>query len=216
RRPPRLSPQMLEMLQRFCPFFNRLSPGEKIVFEGRVALFRMGTDWTPLSWPDDAPLPPDVELALASQAVSLTFNKYTFLFKRFEKVIVYPKQFPTPEHPYLHSSELYEPDGCLIFSAENLMHGFFSAGKVYHVGLHEYAKAYLLEYPNESWPTWDAETVWETLEKISNLSREHIETTVGLAGLEPLPIMIHHFFIYRESFKTHAPEWFETLRFVFD
>ncbi|MBL7826417.1 MAG: hypothetical protein JNJ57_07295, partial [Saprospiraceae bacterium] len=59
RRPPRLSPQMQEMLSRFCPFFQRLSPEQKIRFEGRVALFRMGTDWTPLSWPDDAPLPPD-------------------------------------------------------------------------------------------------------------------------------------------------------------
>ncbi|MEZ4893439.1 MAG: hypothetical protein R2778_10550 [Saprospiraceae bacterium] len=105
-----------------------------------------GQQRTPIAWPEDN-LPHDIELVLAAQAVTLNFHKEQILFPAFEKVIVYPKPFPSPEHPYPHSSELYEPDGCLIFSAENLMRAFFNPGKLYQVGLHEYAKAYLLANP---------------------------------------------------------------------
>src|SRR5690349_678885 len=137
RRPPKLSAGLTQLLERFCGFYQSLSREGKNRFRGRVALFHMGTNWTPIGWPDDV-IPPDVELALAAQAVTLAFQREQILFPKFEKVIIYPKTFPSPEHPYPHSSELHEPDGCLIFSAENVMRAFFNPGKFYNVGMHEF------------------------------------------------------------------------------
>lgn len=211
RRPPRLSAGLADTLRKFCPYFQKLSPEERIRFEGRVALFRMGTDWTPLGWPDDT-LPPDVELAVAAQAVSLLFHKEALLFSKFEKIILYPRPFPTPEHPYPHSSELYEPDGCLIFSAENLMQAFLQPGRMYNIGLHEFSKAYMLQYPSDEWPELNGEDVWERLETISGMSRAHVESMVGLAGLEPLPVAIHHFILFPVAFERELPEVFEALK----
>lgn len=215
KRPPRLSAGLAGILQRFSGFFQRLSPEDQVKFEGRVALFRMGTDWTPLNWPDDV-LPPDVELALAAQAVALTFHRETFLFEKFEKVIIYPKPFPTPEHPYFHSSELFAPDGCLLFSAENLMQGFFNPDKMYNIGLHEYAKAFVLKYPDEAWPELPEENTWDLLQQISGMTREHVETMVGLAGLEPLPVAIHHFINFPDTFKLHWPQCWNAFNSIFN
>lgn len=205
RHPLDLSPGLTELLERFCGFYQRLDAAGKKRFRERVGLFRMGTDWDPIAWPDGV-LPPDVELALAAQAVMLTFNRPTFLFEKFEKVIVYPKAFPTPEYPFLHSSELYEPDGCLLFAAEQVMTGFLQANQFYNVGLHEYAKAFVLTYPNESYPVISASDIWEQLQLVSGLTREQVESLIGIAGVEPLPVAIHHYFVFPEQFRKIFPE----------
>jgi hypothetical protein len=160
----------------------------------------MGTHWTPIGWQEDF-LPPDVELALAAQAVSLTFHREEFLFPAFEKIIVYPRPFPSPEYPYPHSSELYAPDGCLIFSAENVMHAFFNPGKFYHIGLYEYARAFVMAYPEESWPVLDATITWQQLALVSGMSKNHVETAIGLSDPDPLGVAIHHFFVFPDHFK---------------
>lgn len=214
KHPPRLSEGLNKLLKRFCVFYQNLSPLEKIRFQGRIGLFRMGVNWTPMGWPEDE-LPPDVELVLAAQAVMLTFHREQFLFPTFEKVIIYPKSFPSPEHPYAHSSELYEEDGCLIFSAENVMRAFFNPGQLYQVGLHEYAKAFLLACPTENWPALDGENVWQEMEKASGMSREHVEGTVGLSGLDTLPVAIHHFFIFPITFKKVFPREYEQMEMIF-
>lgn len=211
---PKLSTGLKELLVRFCGFYQRLSPIEKRKFEGRIGLFRMGTEWTPIGWPDDI-LPPDVELALSAQAVTLTFHREQLLFPKFEKVIIYPKPFPSPEHPYAHSAESYAPDGCMIFSAENVMRAFFNPGKFYHVGLHEYAKVFVLDYPDAGWPGFDADTVWPNLEAASGMSREHVENAVGLSGVEALPVAIHHHFIFPEYFKKVFPAEHAQLEKIF-
>ena len=160
-------------------------------------------------------MPPDIELALSAQAVSLTFYEDTFLFDQFEKVIVYPKPFPSPEHPYPHSSELYAPDGCLIFSAEHVIRAFVHPGKFYQVGLHEYAKAYILNHAQKSWPTFNAEQVWDDLEKLSGMSRAHVENVVGLSGLDPLPVAIHHYFTFPDNFRAVYPKESDQLDSIF-
>ncbi len=202
---PKLSEGLTRLLKRFCLFYQNLPAAEKRKFEGRVGLFRMGTNWTPIGWPEDE-LPPDVSLALAAQAVTLTFHREQFLFPAFEKVIVYPKPFPSPEHTYPHSSELHAEDGCLIFSAEHLMKAYFNPGQLYNIGMHEYAKAYVLAYPAEDWPEFGGETVWADLESVSGMSREHVENVVGLTGLDALPVAIHHYFMFPLTFKKAFPE----------
>lgn len=214
RRPPKLERGLINLLERFSGFYQRLGPAEQKRFRDRVALFRMGTDWEPMAFEGEA-VPHDVQLALAAQAVMLTFNKPEFLFHKFEKVIVYPRPFPTPEHPFEHASELYEPDGCLLFSAEQVMLAFTEPDKWYDVSLHEYAKAFALTYPHEQYPTFDTDDAWEKLQRVSLMPRAHIESVIGMAGLEALPVAIHHFFIFPEQFKTVFPQEAQVLKAVF-
>jgi len=207
RRPPQLDVALAQLLARHCGFYQRLDAAGQQRFRDRVALFRMGTEWTPMGWPEEMEtLPPDVELALAAQAVTLTFHRPQFLFERFEKVIVYPAPFPSPEYPFPHTSELYEEDGCLIFSAEHVLRGFMQTGG-YNVALHEYAHAFLRTWPQEAYPTVsDDDIVWEKLALVSGLTRQQVEASIGIAGIAVLPVAIHHFFRFPERFAEHLPE----------
>lgn len=205
RRPPVLPAGMRMLLERFCGFYRRLDADGQQRFRDRTALFIMGTEWMPVAWPDET-VPPDIQLVLAAQAVTLTFNRPRFLFDKFEKVVVYPLPFPSPEHDFVHASELYAPDGCLLFSAEQLMLGYLQPGTIYNIGLHEYAKAFTLTYPSEAYPDLSAADAWEKLQACSQMSREHIESVIGIPDVEPLPVAIHHYFTFPEAFKVVLPD----------
>ena len=199
RNPPELSLELRTILERSFGFYRRLSKAEQRRFRGRVALFNMGVDWEPLAFPEDF-LPPDIQVAIAAQAVALTFRREQFLFDQFEKVIVFPRPFPTPEYPYDHASEMHEVDGCLLFSAEQVMKGFVKPTEWYNVAMHEYAKVFRLKYPEEAWPGFSDETVWAHLELVSGMPRAHVESVIGVAGVDAFPVAVHHFFIFPERF----------------
>ncbi len=215
RHPLKLDSALTRLLIRHCGFYQRLDAAGQQRFRERVALFRMGTEWTPMGWPDEMEvLPPDVELALAAQAVTLTFHKPTFLFERFEKVLVYPAPFPSPEYPFPHTSEMYEDDGCLLFSAEHVLRGFTQPGW-YNVALHEYARAFVRSRPQEPYPDFEAESIWEKLAAASGMSRKQVESTIGIAGIEALPVAVHHYFMFPEQFVAHLPAEAAALQRVF-
>lgn len=200
RNPPELSVELQTVLGRSCVFYRGLPMEERRRFRGRVALFNMGVDWEPLAFPEDS-LPPDVQVAIAAQAVTLTFRREQFLFDKFEKIIVFPRPFPTPEHPYDHASEIHETDGCLLFSAEQVMLGFVKPSQWYNVAMHEYAKVFRLKYPEEAWPSFSVEAVWMQLETVSGMPRAHVESVIGIAGVDAFPVAVHHFFNFPERFR---------------
>lgn len=204
RRPPKLATGLTQLLERYSGFYQRLSSEAKQKFRGRVALFCMGTDWEPMAFEEEA-VPSDVQSVLAHQAVMLTFGRETFLFEKFEKVIVYPFPFATPEYPYDHASELYAPDGCLLFSAQQVMQAFTEPADWYNVALHEYAKAFVLTYPEEPYPQFASDDIWEKLQAVSGMPRGHVESVIGIKGAEVLPVAIHHYFIFPERFREVFP-----------
>lgn len=204
RNPPELEPGLSRLLERFSGFYKRLSVKDKQKFRSRIMLIRMGIDWEPMAFEGEA-VPPDVQFVLAHQAAMLTLNREKFLFDKFEKVIVYPRPFSTPEHPYDHASELYEPDGCLLFSAEQAMLAFTEPASWYNVALHEYARAYVLTYPDLPYPTLAGDDIWGKLQLASGMPQGHAESVVGIKGSEPLPVAIHHYFIFPERFREVLP-----------
>jgi hypothetical protein len=202
RRPQPLEANLRALLEQFCGFYRRLDASGRKRFENRVTLYRMGVEWMPMGWPEEVEaVPADVQLALCAQAVSLTWQQPNVLLDPFEQVIVYPEPFPTPEYPFAHASELFAPDGCLIFSARQVMQAFVEPHAWYNVALHEYAKALVLTYPDLPWPDADLTDVWERLEQVSRMPRGHVESVIGLAGVDPLPVMMHHYRIFPEAFQ---------------
>lgn len=214
RRPPKLEPGLASLLERFSGFYQRLSPPNKQKFRDRLVLYRMGTDWEPMAFEEET-VPSDVQFVLAHQAVMLTFNRKRFLFDKFEKIIVYPFPFATPEYPFDHASELYEPDGCLLFSAKQVMQAFSEPAEWYNVAVHEYARAFVLTYPGEPYPAFAEEETWEKLQAVSGMPYRHVESVVGIKGVEALPVAIHHYFIFRERFREVFPEEAASLDRIF-
>ena len=214
RWPPDLNKDLTKLLEQFSGYYKRLSPLEKKRFRTRVALFRMSVEWMPKGFQDDL-LPPDIETMLAAQAIQLTFGKENYLFPQFEKVIIYPFPFPTPEYPFPHNSELYEADGCLLFSAQQVAKAFIQPHLYYNVALHEYVRVYMHAYPKESYPDTSNPEIWQKMEQISNLERANIESSIGLAGVDALAVLIHHYFTFPDRFNTILPEECHILNEIF-
>jgi Glucose-regulated metallo-peptidase M90 len=191
KRPPELEPAIVQRLQNL-PFYARLEEAQQLKFRQRLALTRMNTEWTLNGFPIDE-MPPDLQTAIASQAVIATWNRPDgqYFFPKYEKVIAFPKSFLSPEHPYNHQSERYDgEDKCLMFSAEAVMKAFMEPTRYFNVALYEYARLLLsedmkvpFEYPDD---------IWDQLEQASGMTREQVEQTIGLTGIEPGPVLIHH------------------------
>ncbi len=215
RRPPQLHPDLARLLERFSRPYQRLDAAQQQLFRERVALFCIATDWTPMVWPDEV-VPQDVQTALAAQAIAITLGREDFVFEPFEKVIVYPGPFPTQVHPIAHASELYEPDGCLLFSAEQVMMAFTQPEQWFNVALYEYARAFVHLHPTEPWPDVADGQIWSGLEQASSMPRTHIESVIGLPHADGLAVAIHHYFNFRESMVAQMPEVAAVFRQIFN
>ncbi|MCC6410747.1 MAG: zinc-dependent peptidase [Saprospiraceae bacterium] len=214
KHPPELDEGQRRLLERFHGFYRRLTETDKKRFRERTAMFMLGTDWDPLAFPEDD-MPADVQLGIAAQAVMIAFKKEEFLFHKFEKVIVYPFPFPTPEYPFNHASELYEADGCLLFSAEQVMLAYLQPAKWYNIAVHEYARAFAITYPDEAYPALDGPEVWDHLEKVSGIPRDRVEAVIGLTDVPVLAVAIHHFFAFPERFQELMPAEYAQLKQIF-
>jgi hypothetical protein len=85
------------------------------------------------------------------------------------------------------------------------MRAFVEPFNLYNVGLHEYAKVFVLTYPDLGWPLLVQPDVWARLEAVSRMPRSHVESVIAIAGIDPLPVAIHHFFTFPEQFSMAFP-----------
>ncbi len=204
RHPPPLPSPVIRLFEGYCPFYRQLDEADRLRFRQRVALYQMGVEFIPMVFEQ---VPEDIKSVLAAQAVQLTFHEDSFLIEKFERIVVYPHPFPSPQYPDLfHASELYAPDGVLLFSADEVMKGFLAPRKFYPVALHEYARAFLLTHPERSLPSLP-DDLWNALEDISGLTHEKMEKDIGLGPVDPLAACIVHYFCFPEAFQQRLPEW---------
>ncbi len=212
KRPPVLEAGVVNALERYLPFYKQLDQAGRQRFRGRLALTRMSTDFTPKGMPEEG-LPPDIQSAIAAQSVIVTWNKPVFIFDQLEKVVVSPGPFLTPEHAYYHNAETFLPESCLLFSAKMALDAFIRPDLTFNVVLHEYVKAFFGKYGTPD--VLLDETAWDSFEKISGWNRQIIESTIGMAGIEPLPVAATLYFVFGNKFHQEMPELAKTLDELF-
>lgn len=211
-RPLPVDPMVKTLLGKHLPFYSNLSKEEKSRFDQRVELFQMANEFMPQGFET---VPKDVQGLIAANAVWLTFRREEFTFPKFETIIVYPHKFPSPQFPKLfHASEIYEPDGVIIFSLEQFMPSFVNLKQFYPIALHEFTRVFIISNPDENYPNF-YEDFWNKLPDISGLNQEKIEGFIGLPNVEILPVAIVHFFTYPEKFMQIFPQEAQMLQKIF-
>ena len=212
RNPPELDGPIRQLFLKRYTFYQKLSVENKKRFRERVALFIMGTDFMPMIVDT---VPEDVKAIVAANAVQMTFGQETFLFSKFEKIVIYPKPFISPQYQrMLHASEIFEEDGVALFSAEQLLKSFIQPTKFYNIGLHEYAKMFVASYPDLDYPTLEAD-IWKKLEAISGFSQQFVTKFINLEVLPAQPVSIAHYFVFPERFKELLPEVYASYEKIF-
>ena len=213
RHPPELKPKIRMLLERFLPYYIQLADPEKGRFRKRLALYMEANDFKAQGMET---VPDDLKAVAAACAVQITFGHKDFLLSKFENLIFYPHPFPSPQYPEsFHASEIFEEDGVIIFSAEQLMPGFLQPFQYYNIGLHEYAKAFMASFPAMSYPQLP-ETIWGSLQGISGYSKAAIHQWINLKEIDPQPVAIVHFFTYPQAFQRALPELYAEYSRIFN
>ncbi len=218
RNPPELDMRIQRLLDDYFMFYKKLSPDLKKIFRQRTALYLLGNEFIRPVHPDDPDatanrkmVPEDLKAAVAATAVQLSFGKPDFMTGKFENIIIYPHPFPTPQYgDAFHTSEIYEPDGVILFASDILMAGFNSPQNYFSIGLYEFARIFKMMYPSVSYPVF-GDNIWEDFEKISGKSRTVIESTVGLTHLDIWGVAVYHFFTFADRFQKQLPDLYQLI-----
>ena len=213
RKPPELDLPLIRLLDQHFPFYQKLSPALKIRFRQRMVLYMLANDYIGKGF---EVVPEDVKGMLAANVVMITFGQEDFLLNKFERIVVYPHPFPSPQHPrHLHACEHFEEDGVILFSAEHLIAGILQSTKYFNTGLYEYARVYQSSYPEKPYPVFD-EFIWGKIEAICGFSKEGLEKYIGLPEIEALAICIALYFIYPEKVRQLMPNAYKDFCHIFN
>ena len=216
RNPPQMSQQMRLMFNQKSKFYQPLSADEKTRFRDRIGLYLMANDFMPMGqFKKDDGIPLDIRTFIAAGAMRLTFGKENFLMSKYERIIIYPGAFPSPQYPEnYHSSEIFDEDGVIMFSGNHVMESFMNPKQYYDVTIHEYAKIFMKSYTE--WETPQIDNIWENLQTISGISKDALHQYINLPKIDPIPVSIHHFFHYPEKFIEVLPTVFEKYKIIFN
>lgn len=210
KHPPKLDPKLRALLETHFTFYKNLSETDKEKFRIRVALYMEANEILSKGPREMGEAPVDLQGFVAAHIVQLTFGREDYRMDMFERMILYPGNFPSPQFPeHFHASEIFQEDGVMLFSARQLMNSVLKPMDYYSIGLHEYAKVFQLVYPDYAYPKGE-DLKWEVLEKISGFSRKKAEEQYGLPLTDTLTVAIVFFHSFPENFKAGLPEVYQT------
>jgi Mlc titration factor MtfA (ptsG expression regulator) len=203
-------------------YYQKLSPNLKERFCERVSLYMLANDFirpVRADDPDAAALrkkvPSILKAMVAAHAVQITFGKESFTTGKFENIILYPHPFPTPQFMTIHTSEIFEEDGVVLFSADQLSAGFQNPKGFFSIGLYEMARVFKLLNPKLSYPKIDFSN-WQALEYISGMTQHFIESIIGLPNADLFGVAVHHFFTQPHRFQSELPDLYQMLSNIFN
>lgn len=207
RKPPMVPPPFLQILRKKSSFYNRLSPAGKKHLGDRMMLYTKAHDFKGQAMKS---VPEDVKLVLGYYAALVTFNREDFLLEPFERIVLYPHPFPSPEIQVLHTSEMHVADGVLLFSMPHLMKGFAEPGKFFQPALYEFARVVRHLQPDLDWPVFEASRAG-LLEAVSGFPNDRLYKVIGVPEPEQWAIAAHHFFQFPGRFKQVFPDLYDQM-----
>ena len=204
--PPEIDAPLRRILLDPQVFYQNLVPAEQKRFRNRMAMFIMGNEFMPQSMED---VPEDIKGIIAMNAARLCFGLPKLLLPKFEKFVICPSWFPSPQHPdRFHTSEIFEEDEVILYSAEHLMHSTLQAKQGFNIALYELAKAFVVSYPEFSYRAFGKE-MWKEIETIGGKNQEFIEKYINLENLDLHAILAVLFFEHSLAFKNTLPTDYE-------
>ena len=211
RHAPDLPTELAPLLERFS-LYRQLDLTGKREFRRRTFLIRENTEFTGMAIEK---IPADVRLMVAASAATVTFYRQDYLIPGFENVIFYKHLFPTPTHDRLHASELYPPDGVLIFTLNYLIRSVVEPEKYLQLGLYEYSRALMHTAPEVREQLATNQLSYEEVHTLADFSETALKQFIGLDELD-LPAIAHTLYhTHGSAFAERFPERFTRITETF-
>ena len=204
RHTPELDQRIKKWLEKHHTFYNGLSDEDKKIFENRLYLYLEGRAFTAVG-KEEREVPYDIQAAIASQGIQVGFYHEDYLLGDFDRIFIYKHPLPTPMHPYLHTVEVEEEDGVLIFSLDHAIHGITNPTQYFNIVLYAYLKIWkFLHHP--AWPIPSAED-WDILKAHWDWDLSQVKTVTGLNEMDEDVIFALVSLQEKEKFDQHFPHF---------
>jgi MtfA peptidase len=126
-----------QILNRNISYYKRLSEGKKEKFRVRVSEFINAKEFEGRG---KLELTEEKKVLVAASAIQVTFGLDHYLFKHFERIILYPEKFYSIINKSKHVGEV-NLSGVIVLSWKDFKTGLENPNDTYNVGLHEMAHA---------------------------------------------------------------------------
>jgi len=208
------------ILDRQVTYYHRLPPVEKARFESDVWIFLKENRITGIETTVDDTL----RLLVAASAAMLTFGHPDWEYRKLPEILIYPRAFDE-EYSVTSNSRKRSlagqvvPQNAIVLARDELEEAFRQPGRVYHVGLHEFAHALDLVdgiaegIPGDLDPRKLQE--WYTLlqQELARVRerRSVLDPYAGKNTGELFAVAVEHFFQKPDELKRQHPELFRAL-----
>lgn len=216
RNPVELDPKVKKMLATTNPIYSQLNEEQVKEFDKRLLLFTEGKNFTAKGMEEDKEdIPIDIKNLISQIPITMTLQRREFLFKHYDRFILYKHPFPSPKYQFLHTMETHSEDGAIIFSLEHIEAAMFHKGHYYNIAWHAFAEAFISIYPKEAYPNIP-NNIWTHIENISPQPKKVILATLGFESVDPMPVLINLYFNEREHFLRELPEIAAAFKSIFE
>ena len=123
------------------PYYRALRPRERVLFEGRVLMFIRKKTFHARG---GIKITPEMQVAVASKAVQLTFGFPSVYLDHFDRFFIYPEAYRSRITGMRHQGEVH-PMGVVVLSWADAQRGNAHPEDGTNLILHELAHALLLE-----------------------------------------------------------------------
>jgi MtfA peptidase len=205
-----------DILLKYFPYYQRLSPSNKTRFELKVCNFIYGKRFIPRNV--DA-VTVEAKVLIAASAVQLTFGLPHVYLRHFNKILVYPDNYYSSITRRYHKGEVNPRFGIIVLSWQAFVDGYIDPTDSINVGLHEMAHALRLEHLLrdsraallsesylEQFDSW-AEKICEN----GGAGNTFFRPYACVNPHEFFSVAIENFFERPEAFKQALPELFNIL-----
>lgn len=205
------------ILQRRCPFYNKLDDEKKRIFLHRVIAFINKRQFTSH---ESITITNEMKVLIAASAVMLTFGYRKYLLDSFDKVHLFPSSYYSQFTGSYHVGEANDL-GYIVFSWQHFEESWDVGDDSYHLGLHEFAHALYMQI---HYKTGLADTTfkvyvddWEKYihdEFILNQIRDKkiLREYAFTDSMEFFAVTAECFFENPKLLKEGAPELYEIMR----
>lgn len=206
-------------ISSFLVPFQSFSPAQKKLFLKRFTWFKSKKSFV---FYGEIENKEEIKAYVSASAILMTMGLKNFRFENsISRIIIYPSQYYSNIGKQQHIGEYNPRMKILVFSAEDLKHGFKIPNDNKNLGLHEVAHALLFENRRKS--TWEARKFKVGLAKLgtvfnSNGFKQKMSSSVYLRDyaqtnfIEFFAVLVESFFESPKDLEKEFPELYFYLK----
>ncbi|WP_350291060.1 zinc-dependent peptidase [uncultured Croceitalea sp.] len=206
-------------ISSFLVPFQSFTPAQKKLFLKRFAWFKSKKSFV---FYGDIENKEEIKAYVSASAILMTLGLKNFRFENsISRVIIYPSQYYSNIGKRHHIGEYNPRMKILVFSAEDLKHGFKIPNDNKNLGLHEVAHALLFENRRKS--TWEARKFKVGLAKLGKVfnsegfqqkmdSSEYLRDYAKTNFIEFFAVLVESFFESPKDLEKEFPEFYFYLK----